>query len=87
MRDVLSEKTLEVTKNIAAAYGGHNARALRATGRLLVLVDMERGRTLFDLVALEEDLSEALGKKVNVLTEASLSPYLRHSVLADAEKL
>lgn len=48
---------------------------------------MERGRTLFDLVALEEDLSEALGKKVYVLTEASLSPYLRDSVLADAEKL
>jgi predicted nucleotidyltransferase len=87
MRDVLSEKERATTENIAAAYGGHNLRAFRSTGRLLVLVAMDRGRTLFDLLALEEDLSEALGKKVNVLTEASLSPYLRDSVLADAEKL
>lgn len=87
MRDVLSENDLAATKSIAAAYGGHNVRALRSTGRPLVLVAMERGRTLFDLVALEEDLGEALDKKVNVLTEASLSPYLRDSVLAEAEKL
>lgn len=78
---------MAATKNIAAAYGGHNVRSLGPTGRPLILVAMERGRTLFDLVAMEEDLSEALGKKVNVLTEASLSPYLRDSVLADAEKL
>lgn len=87
MRDVLSENDLAATKSIAAAYGGHNVRTLRSTGPSLVLVAVDRGRTLFDLVALEEDLSEALGKEVNVLTEASLSPYLRDSVLADAEKL
>jgi hypothetical protein len=87
MRDVLSESDLAATKSITAAYGGHKVRVLRSTGRPLVLVAMERGRTLFDLVALEEDLSEALCRKVNVLTETSPSPYLRDSVLADAEKL
>jgi predicted nucleotidyltransferase len=48
---------------------------------------MDQGRNLFDLVALNEELSEALGIEVNVLTEGSLSPYLRDTVLAEAVAL
>jgi predicted nucleotidyltransferase len=52
-----------------------------------LLVDMSEGRSLFDLVALEVDLQEALGVAVDVLTEKSLSPYLRDQVLAEAVPL
>lgn len=95
MRDVLSEDVARASKRLAAAHGGHNVRALvpqgagspEGTGRPLFLVDMDQGCNLFDLVALNEELNEALGAEVNVLTEASLSPYLRDAILAEAVAL
>jgi hypothetical protein len=85
MGDVLSERTAKTIKRLAAAHGGHNVRL--SADRPLVLVDMDQGRSLFDLVALTEELSEALGAEVNVLIEGSLSPYLRDAVLSEAEPL
>ncbi|HST70178.1 MAG TPA: hypothetical protein VLI94_11030 [Solirubrobacterales bacterium] len=83
---------MEIAKRVTAAHGGRNVRVLVPrskgspddTGRPLFLVDLDEGRNLFDLVALTEDLGEALGAEVNVLTEGSLSPYLREAVLAEA---
>jgi predicted nucleotidyltransferase len=52
-----------------------------------VLVDMAEGRSLLDLIALASDLEESLGVEVDVLTEASLSPYIRDRVLDGAVAL
>lgn len=95
MWDVLSEDVARAIKRLAVAHGAHNVRVLgsRMEGlsedidRRLFLVDMDQGRSLLDLVALTEDLSEALGSEVNVLTEGSLSPHLRDAILAEAEAL
>jgi hypothetical protein len=38
-------------------------------------------------VALGDDLEEALGRAVDVVTENSLSPYLRDRILAEAVAL
>lgn len=70
---------------IAAAHGARNVRVFGSVGRgeastssdLDLLVDMSEGRSLFDLVALGDELEEALGVEVDVVTEGSLSPYLR----------
>ena len=35
------------------------------------------------VVRLERELSEALGRKVDLLTEAAISPYLRERILKD----
>jgi predicted nucleotidyltransferase len=51
------------------------------------LVDVSEGRSLLDLVALGADLEEALGVAVDVVTEKSLSPYLRDQVLTEAVPL
>ncbi|MGE0882275.1 MAG: nucleotidyltransferase family protein [Blastocatellales bacterium] len=42
-----------------------------------------RGKSLWDIVGLERQLAEALGRKVDLVTEGSLSPYLRDRILAD----
>jgi hypothetical protein len=42
---------------------------------------------LFDLIALSNDLEERLGVQVDVVTEASLSPYTRDRVLDEAVAL
>lgn len=49
-----------------------------------LLVSLEPGRSLLDLVGVKQDLEELLGCAVDVVTEASLSPYLREQVLATA---
>jgi predicted nucleotidyltransferase len=58
-----------------------------ASSNLGLLVDMAEGRTLFDLIALSNELEESLGVEVDVVTEASPSPYLRDRVLAGAVAL
>lgn len=41
-----------------------------------VLVEFSERKSLLDLVRIEQELSEALGIKVDLLTENSISPYL-----------
>ncbi len=85
----------EEISRIAAAHGARNVRIFGSTGRgearegsdLDLLVDMAKGRSLFDLIALSSDLEESLGIEVDVVTEASLSPYMRDRVLAEAVAL
>ncbi len=48
-----------------------------------LLVGFSQPVTLLQLVALERELSSALGRKVDLVTEASLSPYLRDHILRE----
>jgi predicted nucleotidyltransferase len=50
-------------------------------------VDLEPNRSLLDLVAIKQDLEDLLGVTVDVVTERSISPYLRDTVLQDAVAL
>ena len=45
-----------------------------------VLVAFACPKSLLAFVALERDLSAALGRKVDLLTEAAISPYLRDRI-------
>ena len=49
-----------------------------------VLVQFEPGRSLLDLVGFEQDLSEMLGCKVDVVSELGISPYMEERILAEA---
>ncbi|TAN24270.1 MAG: DUF86 domain-containing protein [Acidobacteria bacterium] len=74
---------------IAASYGAHNVRVFGSEARgeargdsdLDLLVDMEPGRSLLDLVGLGQDLEDLLGRRVDVVTERSL---LRDRMRQDA---
>ncbi len=50
-----------------------------------LLVRFAGRKSLLAVVALERELSDALGRKVDLLTEASLSPYIRDRVLKDVK--
>lgn len=85
----------EDIRRIVSAHGADNVRLFGSTGRgeqgassdLDLLVDMAEGRSLFDLIALSNDLEESLGIEVDVVTEASVSPYMRDRVLDEAVAL
>ena len=51
------------------------------------LVDLEPGRSLFDLGGLLMDLEKVLGTPVDVVTEKGLRPRLRERVLREAVHL
>jgi hypothetical protein len=92
---VLSSAGRDDINRIVAAHGARNVRVFGSVGRgesgdssdLDLLVDMAEGRSLLDFVALGADLEEALGVPCDVVTEESLSPYLRDRVLAEAVSL
>jgi predicted nucleotidyltransferase len=45
-----------------------------------LLVKFSKGKSLLTLVRLEREISMALGRKVDLLTEAAISPYLRDRI-------
>ncbi|MBI4203474.1 MAG: nucleotidyltransferase family protein [Betaproteobacteria bacterium] len=49
-----------------------------------LLADFTRRKSLLDLVRIERELSEHMGRKVDLLTEDALSPYLRDRILREA---
>lgn len=48
-----------------------------------LLVRFSKRKSLLGVVRLERELSEALGRKVDLLTEGALSPYLRDRILKE----
>ncbi|MGD0233434.1 MAG: nucleotidyltransferase family protein [Syntrophorhabdales bacterium] len=82
-------------RKIAQGYGARNVSLFGsfATGAATessdvdILVELEAGRTLLDLVAIKQDLEDLLGRPVHVVTAAALSSYLREDVLKEAVAL
>ncbi len=52
-----------------------------------LLVKFSERKGLLALVRLERILSETLGRKVDLLTEAAISPYIRENILNDLQVL
>lgn len=48
-----------------------------------IVVDLPRGKTLFDLVTLKQDLTDEVGREVDVTTYRSVSEHLRPHLFAD----
>jgi predicted nucleotidyltransferase len=94
-RPIAIPEVREDILRIAADHGAGNVRVFGSTGRggqsassdLDLLVNMAEDRSLFDLIALSNDLEESFGVEVDVVTEASLSPYMRDRVLDEAVAL
>ena len=48
-----------------------------------LLVEFSKRKSLLTLVSLERKMSAVLGRKVDLLTEAGISPYLREQINRD----
>lgn len=76
----------------AVKYGVSNVRIFGSVARgeadansdIDLLVDVEPGRTLFDLSELLTDLEELLGREVDIVTEKGLHARIREHVLKEA---
>lgn len=89
-----ARRTTEI-RRLARLHGVRRLRVFGSQGRgeagptsdLDLLVDLRPGRDLLDLAGFKLDLEEVLGCKVDVVTEKSLSSYLRERILAEARPL
>jgi hypothetical protein len=52
-----------------------------------LLVEFCERKSLLDLVRLERELSATLGRKVDLLTKNSISPYLREKILGEVQTI
>ncbi len=50
-----------------------------------LLVEFSKSKSLLALVALERQLANVLGRKVDLLTEAAISPYLRERIMGELQ--
>jgi len=94
IKDLLESRRNDIM-NLAGKYGAKNLRIFGSTVRgeagpasdVDLLVDMEEGRNLLDLVGFWQDLEELLGCRVDVITDGGISPYLRERIYAEAVPL
>ncbi len=94
LNELIQEKREEILA-LAAKHGARNVRIFGSVARgeadavsdLDVLVDLEPGRSLFDLGGLLADLRDLLEREVDVVTEKGLRPRIKERVLKEAVPL
>ena len=69
---------------IKAVFGSYARGDFHAHSDLDLLIDVDAGATLLDLVGLQYFLEDRLGCKVDVVTRHSLREELRASVFSEA---
>ena len=91
---VLKERREEILR-IAAGHGARDVRVFGSLARgeagpdsdLDILVKLDPGRSLLDIIAIKQDLEDLIGCEVDVVTEAAISPYIREEVLRESVSL
>lgn len=89
--DLLMEQRDQV-RDVAERRGARNVRVFGSVARgddgptsdVDLLVDLDDGVTLIGLAGLQQDLSELLGRNVDVIPASMLKPRLRDRVLVEA---
>ncbi|TSA06588.1 MAG: hypothetical protein D4R73_11070 [Deltaproteobacteria bacterium] len=74
------EKMTRILKNQGArkiaVFGSYVRGEAKPESDIDIIVEFSERKSLFDLVGIEQEVSDALGIKVDLLTEKSISPYL-----------
>ena len=78
--DKIINKLVSILKKHGAKkieiFGSYARGEQKETSDLDVIVEFEKRKSLLELVGIEQELEDALGIKVDLLTRASISPYL-----------
>ena len=79
-----TDKVIEICRqndvSFIGVFGSFARGESTADSDIDLLVRFSEMKSLLDLVRIEREFSEALGRKVDLLTEASISPYLRDEI-------
>ena len=67
----------------AALFGSVVRGEAKEGSDIDILIDLPRGKTLFDLAGIKIRLEESLGREVDVITYNSIDPLIRDYILKD----
>ena len=92
--ELIGQKRQQILK-LAAKYGASRVRVFGSVANgtadensdIDFLVDLEEGRSLFDLGGMLMDLQDLLQHKVDIVTEKALHWYIRDRILQEARPL
>ena len=95
MTEMIAGVTGEQLWEVARRHGVLRLRVFGSWARgdagpdsdLDLLVNVEPGTSLLDMIGLQQDLEDLVGSKVDVLTEDGISPYVKERILAEARPL
>ncbi|MCD6028185.1 MAG: hypothetical protein K0S78_359 [Thermomicrobiales bacterium] len=68
-------------------FGSFARGTARPDSDVDVLVDLEPGSDLFDLIAIKHGIEDLLGREVHIVTEEAISPYIRDEIIRSATPL
>lgn len=84
-----TSKLIEICRNndvaMIGVFGSMARGDATAQSDIDLLVRFSKNKSLLALVALEREISTALDRKVDLLTEAAISPYIRDRVKSELE--
>ncbi|MBN1285804.1 MAG: nucleotidyltransferase family protein [Anaerolineae bacterium] len=66
-------------------FGSFAHNEVTFTSDVDLLVHFSKDKSLLDLVGIENEFTEVLRRKVDLLTEDAISPYLKDRVLAEVK--
>ena len=64
-------------------FGSYARGENKSESDLDVLVKFSKPKGLFDIIGLERELSEKLERRVDLVTQGALSPYIKDNVFKD----
>ncbi len=86
-----TDKLIEICRqndvSMIGVFGSFVRGEAKARSDVDLLVRFSKPKSLLDHIALERQISTVLGREVDLLTEAALSPYLRKRILDDLQVL
>ncbi len=87
LRSAVEDNPHRVQIRSVALFGSHVRGTARDDSDVDVLIDFDPQATigLFEFIEIQDQLSEALGRPVDLLTPEALSKYFRDEVLREAE--
>jgi len=89
------KKNRESIISVVERNGGRKVRIFGSLARgegltdsdVDILIELDPGRSLLDILAIKQDLEDLLHRNVDVLTESAVSPYIKDDIMSEAVAL
>ena len=71
--------------DFAAVFGSHAKGEADKDSDVDILIRFAQPKSLFEIARIEEELSDSLGRNVDLVTENSLSPYIKDEIISSSK--